>query len=30
VVTCVYVSSEEVQAADSPLFQNIRAEGVTV
>lgn len=30
VITCVYVSVEEVQAADSPLLQNIRNEGVTV
>ena len=30
VITCVYVSAEEAQAADSPLLQNIRAEGVTV
>jgi len=30
VITCVYTSAEEAQAADSPLLQNIRAEGVTV
>ena len=30
VITCVYVSAEEAQAVDSPLLQNIRAEGVTV
>ena len=30
VITCVYVSAEEAQAADNPLLQNIRAEGVTV
>lgn len=28
VITCVYMSAEEAQAADSPLLQNIRAEGV--
>jgi len=30
VITCVYVSAEEAQAAGEPLLQNIRAEGVTV
>ena len=30
VITCVYVSAEEVQAVESPLLQNIRAEGVAV
>lgn len=30
VITCVYVSPEEAQAADNPLLQNIRAEGVAV
>ena len=30
VITCVYVSAEGAQSADSPLLQNIRAEGVTV
>jgi len=30
VITCVYVSAEEAKTADSPLLQNIRAEGVTV
>ena len=30
VITCVYVSAEEAQAADKPLLQNIRAEGVRV
>jgi uncharacterized protein len=30
VVTCVYISSDEAQAADSPLLQNIRAEGVAL
>ena len=30
VVSCVYVSAEQVQAADSPLLQNVRAEGVTL
>ena len=30
VITCVYVSADEVQTADSPLLQNIRAEGVAL
>jgi len=30
VITCVYVSADEAQAADTPLLQNIRAEGVTL
>jgi predicted nucleotidyltransferase len=30
VITCVYVSTEQAQADQSPLLQNIRAEGVTV
>lgn len=30
VITCVYVSAEQAREADSPLLQNIRAEGVAV
>jgi predicted nucleotidyltransferase len=30
VITCVYVSADEAQTADSPLLQNIRSEGVAV
>jgi uncharacterized protein len=30
VVTCVYMSLDDALAADSPLLQNIRAEGVAV
>jgi predicted nucleotidyltransferase len=30
VITCVYVSADEAQAAGSPLLQNIRAEGVAL
>jgi len=30
VITCVYVSADEAQTADTPLLQNIRAEGVTL
>ena len=30
VITCVYVSADEVQTADSPLMRNIRAEGVAL
>ena len=30
VATCVYISADETQAADSPLLQNIRAEGVAL
>ena len=30
VVSCVYISADEAQAADSPLLQNIRAEGVAL
>lgn len=30
VITCVYISAEDAQAADSPLLQNIPAEGVAV
>jgi predicted nucleotidyltransferase len=28
VITCVYLSADEAQAANSPLLQNIRADGV--
>jgi len=30
VISCVYLSAEEARAGDSPLLENIRAEGVTV
>ncbi|MGA3028341.1 MAG: nucleotidyltransferase domain-containing protein [Bryobacteraceae bacterium] len=30
VITCVYISAEEARAADNPLLQNIRAEGVAL
>lgn len=30
VVTCIYMSLDEALAADSPLLQNVRAEGVAV
>jgi uncharacterized protein len=30
VITCVYTPADEAQAADSPLLQNIRAEGVAL
>jgi uncharacterized protein len=30
VVTCVYMSLDEALAADSPLLQNVREEGVAV
>lgn len=30
VITCVYVSADEVHTADSPLLQNIRTEGVAL
>jgi uncharacterized protein len=30
VVTCIYMSLDEALAADSPLLQNVRAEGVEV
>jgi predicted nucleotidyltransferase len=30
VITCVYISAEGAQTADSPLLQNIRAEGVAL
>ena len=30
VITCVYVSAEDADAAENPLLQNIRAEGVTL
>jgi uncharacterized protein len=30
VISCVYLSLDEAQAGDSPLLQNIRAEGVAV
>ncbi len=30
VITCVYVSADEARVSDSPLLQNIRAEGVPV
>lgn len=30
VITCVYVSAEQVQEAQSPLLRNIRIEGVAV
>ena len=30
VITCVYVSAEQAEEAESPLLQNIRAEGVSV
>ena len=30
VITCVYLSTEDAQSAESPLLRNIRAEGVIV
>jgi predicted nucleotidyltransferase len=30
VITCVYISADQAQSGDSPLFENIRAEGVTL
>ena len=30
VITCVYLSADEPGAEDSPLLQNIRAEGVAL
>jgi len=30
VITCLYISAQDAQAADSPLLQNIRAEGVVL
>jgi uncharacterized protein len=30
VITCVYLSAKDAQLAESPLLQNIAAEGVTV
>ena len=30
VITCVYVSAHEAQSGDSPLLQNVRAEGVAL
>jgi predicted nucleotidyltransferase len=30
VITCVYISADTPESADSPLLQNIRAEGVAL
>jgi uncharacterized protein len=30
VITCVYLSAEDARSVDSPLLQNVRAEGVSV